>query len=113
MALSVVVGCGVERGYRGHTSDSVVLVVRRSESAIRPRTPARPARDDGFRWGEEGENLEEDELNVREQSWFFVLPLFRIRSPENIRTEIVMPIQRLFSGNCPDTAYLAERNLTP
>lgn len=44
-----------------------------------------------------------DEWNQR--TWFFVLPLFSIHSPENIRTEIVTPIQGLFNGGCPAEVF--------
>ena len=48
---------------------------------------------------------EEEENEWRERSWFFVLPLFSIRSPADIRTEIVTPIQRLFDGGGPAEVF--------
>lgn len=62
---------------------------------------------------DEGENLEEDELNLRERSWFFVLPLFSICSPEDIHTEIVEPIQRLFNGCRPAEAFRGTNAISP
>ena len=52
-----------------------------------------------------------DEWNQR--AWFFVLPLFSIHSPENIRTEIVTPIQRLFNGGCPAEVFAGTSAIRP
>ena len=47
-----------------------------------------------------------EENEWKERSWFFVLPLFSIRSPIDIRTEIVTPIRRLFNGDGPAEAFV-------
>lgn len=51
------------------------------------------------------EILEEDEWLWKKRSWFFVLPLFSICSPTDIRTAIVTPIRRLFNGDGPAEAF--------
>ena len=55
-------------------------------------------------WEYVDETIEENEWKKR--SWFFVVPLFNIRSPADIRTEIVTPIQRLFNGDGPAEAFV-------
>ena len=65
-------------------------------------------------WVDEQENLEAAVLKGwNDRSWFFVLPLFSICSPENIRTEIVTPIQRLFNGDCPAEIFADSSAIHP
>lgn len=69
-------------------------------------------------WVGEQEDLEDAvEAAVSEgwnqRSWFFVLPLFSIHSPDNIRTEIVTPIQGLFNGDCPAEIFAGRNAIHP
>ena len=59
------------------------------------------------------EILEEDERPWRERSWFFVLPLFSICSPTDIRTAIVTPIRRLFNGDDSAEAFVGTNAIPP